>query len=40
LESPAGIPWEQEALVTVGGAGQRKGEKRKKGHREEGGDRD
>lgn len=27
LESPAGIPWEQEALVIVGGGGgQRKGE--------------
>lgn len=26
LESPAGIPWEQKALVTVGG-GQREGER-------------
>lgn len=40
LESPAGIPWEQEALVTVGGEQDRERERRKRGQMEDGGDMD
>lgn len=42
LESPAGIPWEQEALVIVGGEQDReKGRDRgRRGQRENGGDMD
>lgn len=40
LESPAGIPWEQEALVMVGGEQDRERERGRKGQREDGGDMD
>lgn len=40
LESPAGIPWEQEALVIVGGEQDRERERGSRGQREDGGDMD
>lgn len=40
LESPAGIPWEQEALVIVGGEQDRERERGRSGQRENGGDMD